>query len=113
MSERLRSPRMCVRCGVLTRNASGYCDQHERREWQQRGEDKRGTKARYSALFKKRRTVILSKRPRCVVPGCTAQADTVDHADGNRANDEWSNLLPFCRSHNSSKGNRHISDWLP
>lgn len=49
----------------------------------------------------------------CIIPGCTAEADTIDHivpiSKGGKHT--FANTQPMCKSHNCSKRNRNSNDY--
>ncbi len=51
----------------------------------------------------------------CLYPGCTSNDITIDHiVPISKGGTNWpSNLQPLCKPHNSSKHNRHETDYRP
>lgn len=58
--------------------------------------------------------VYWQKGKRCSVPGCTNPDDTLDHRIPYSRGGKTSvkNLVPMCRAHNASKGDRPYRAWL-
>jgi len=58
--------------------------------------------------------VHASRGRKCTVPGCSRDADTLDHhvphAKGGRTS--VNNLFPMCQPHNQSKGDQDYAIWL-
>jgi hypothetical protein len=51
----------------------------------------------------------------CTVPGCTEDADHLDHRKAwtnNGGRTCVSNLFPMCSAHNTSKGEKDYDEWL-
>ena len=96
-------PRPCKKCRRLTRNASGYCDAHERSI--KRPKDNRKIDPFYgSVMWQKRRHAYKTRHPLCELcraKGKTAVTFCIDHIheikDGGPQMQD-SNFMSLCRS---------------
>lgn len=107
----------CRNCNRATRNANGFCDEHQQhvrdseREYENSPQRRADRKFYQSAKWKRFRAMILNKNPMCEpceATGRTRLADHVHHVvdrkvDPSKAFDE-SNARRVCRScHNSER----------
>ena len=105
------APKPCRKCGALTVNAGGYCDDHKQ-ERHKRYDSGRGssTQRGYCSRWQRARLVYLAANPLCVKcndAGVIKVAEVVDHIQPHKGDSglmwSMSNWQSLCKSCHDSK----------
>lgn len=85
-------------CNALHRNASGFCDAHEKQAQEAYDRSRSSAASRgYDGAWRILRDNFLRAYPMCQAKGCKHVAEMVHHKDHNPRNNSQDNLMAVCR----------------